>query len=50
MIRKEWLWSLVNALELSVETAKTDDEKMLVDLLTRTMKDSIEVVPEEEIR
>lgn len=42
MIRKEWLWSLISALELSLETAETEDEKVIMNLLALELKDHVE--------
>lgn len=44
MLRKEWLWMLVGALELANKTAETDDEHMLIDLLVKNITESVEPV------
>lgn len=48
MIRNGWLWSLISALELSVKTSETDDEKQLMNLLAREIYENIEFDKKEE--
>lgn len=43
MIRKEWMWSLLSALELSEKTVETKDEKRVMEILTKALDGNIEV-------
>lgn len=42
MIRKEWAVMLLDALERSLNSTETSDEKEVINLLVRTLYDNLE--------
>lgn len=42
MIRKEWAVMLLDALEQSINSAETSDEKEIINRLVRTLYDNLE--------